>query len=550
MGDNLNDKLEHLLPKEKDEIQDNNLKEIPKDKNPKNNNLIYFIIFIFAILFGNYKFLQKAQDNIILSPFQPNQVLLFNEIKKISKEILTENGKEMINQTIATDFLVTINYKKKLNYFGVINYLYNATLILFNQVYDKEINQGLNFDDKNIIKQILNHPENYSQSIAKFAFYENGSLAEIYLSKDIDFFNASSMIDLIENIIPKISRKLYNEFTEENIKYTYEENKNIKILSEIQEEKDLKDKYSKITFKGSLFNKNIKRRFKNNKIERISYESEIKLLPGNYTEKERDLFNDIGINSIKVNSEFYIRNNKNDKYLIKSINLMLRKLKFEESQQLLEQLTKKKTTSTKYENLKEKNDIYNNNNELVNLRMSLDDDYNDKYEILTIIILGREIKFLLIFNFDNGYKKQIILGAEIDGETLRIKRFFASSSGNYNYPLIRLPFKLGIPLEISIEFECNYTLKYSYNINSYGKDREVKIDITSKLNGILFTNSPIISLGVNTNGELFKITGIVEYNAMRDEISCDIISWPCDFSLYAIVKTLSGYTYKKEICHI
>lgn len=204
--------MEYLLPKEKDEIQDNNLKEIPKDKNPKNNNLIYFIIFIFAILFGNYKFLQKAQDNIILSPFQPNQVLLFNEIKKISTEILTENGKEMINQTIATDFLVTINYKKKLNYFGVINYLYNATLILFNQVYDKEINQGLNFDDKNIIKQILNHPENYSQSIAKFAFYENGSLAEIYLSNDIDFFNASSMIDLIENIIPKISRKLYNEF--------------------------------------------------------------------------------------------------------------------------------------------------------------------------------------------------------------------------------------------------------------------------------------------------------------------------------------------------
>ena len=95
----------------------------------------------------------------------------------------------------------------------------------------------------------MTHPEDYSQSICKFSFYENGSLAEIYLTNDMDFYNATSMVDLIENIIPKISRKIYNELNGDNIKYIYDDKKDIKILSEIQEKKDLEEKYSKITFK-------------------------------------------------------------------------------------------------------------------------------------------------------------------------------------------------------------------------------------------------------------------------------------------------------------
>ena len=291
MEDNFNDKLEKLLPKEHDEIN---------DKATENKCLMYFIILIIAILFGYFKF-QKAQDNIILSPFHQNQVLSFNEIKNISIEILSKNGKEIINQTITTDFFVTINLKKKLNYFGVINYLYNATLIIVNKSYDEKINQELYLDEENKIKQIMTHPEDYSQSICKFSFYENGSLAEIYLTNDMDFYNATSMVDLIENIIPKISRNIYNEFNGDNIKNIYEDKKDIKILSEIQEKKDLEEKYSKITFKGSQFNKNIKRRYKKNKIENIAYESKIKIFSIN--EKEKDIFYDIGLNSIKVNSD-------------------------------------------------------------------------------------------------------------------------------------------------------------------------------------------------------------------------------------------------------
>ena len=528
MEDNFNDKLEKLLPKEHDEI---------KDKAAENQYLIYFIILIIAILFGYFNF-QKAQDNIILSPFHQNQVLSFNEIKNISIEILSKNGKEIINQTITTDFLVTINLKKKLNYFGVINYLYNATLIIVNKSYDEKINQGLYLDEENKIKQIMTHPEDYSQSICKFSFYENGSLAEIYLTNDMDFYNATSMVDLIENIIPKISRKIYNEFNGDNIKYIYEDKKDIKILSEIQEKKDLEEKYSKITFKGSQFNKNIKRRYKKNKIENIAYESEIKLFSRN--EKEKDLFDDIGLNSIKVNSYINIISNKNDKYLIKAINSMLRKINFVESQKL----NKNKMNEKNYESQKENNDISTNKNELVNLRLSS----VFKYHILTVNILGKSIEFNLLFDFNNYYNHglpQITLQIGIDGEKKAIKDFYPENSltleDDFDFPLIPIYFYLGIPLKISLEASFEYSLNFSYD--------EIKMKVHGGLSGKLSADAPYIEIGIKGNRKLFHISGNVKYESSTNELLTNIESLPCDFSLYASVE-IPGRKYKKQICSI
>ena len=525
MEDNFNDKLEKLLPKEHDEI---------KDKATENKYLMFFIILIIAILFGYFKF-QKAQDNIILSPFHQNQVLSFNEIKNISIEILSKNGKEIINQTITTDFLVTINLKKKLNYFGVINYLYNATLIIVNKSYDEKINQGLYLDEENKIKQIMTHPEDYSQSICKFSFYENGSLAEIYLTNDMDFYNATSMVDLIENIIPKISRKIYNEFNGDNIKYIYEDKKDIKILSEIQEKKDLEEKYSKITFKGSQFNKNIKRRYKKNKIENIAYESEIKLFSRN--EKEKDLFDDIGLNSIKVNSYINIISNKNDKYLIKAINSMLRKINFVESQKL----NKNKMNEKNYESQKENNDISTNKNELVNLRLSRVFEYH----ILTVNILGKSIEFNLLFYFNcyNHIYPQITLQIGINGVKKAIKDFYPENSltleDDFDFPLIQIPYYLLIPLKISLEASFGYFFKFSYD--------EIKMKVHGELSGKLSTDSPYIRIVLKCSGTLFHISGNVKYKSSTNELLKDIESLPCDFSLDVFVEIPGG---KKQLCSI
>jgi hypothetical protein len=526
MEDNFNDKLEKLLPKEHDEI---------KDKATENQYLMFFIILIIAILFGYFKF-QKAQDNIILSPFHQNQVLSFNEIKNISIELLSKNRKEIINQTITTDFLVTINLKKKLNYFGVINYLYNATLIIVNKSYDEKINQGLYLDEENKIKQIMTHPEDYSQSICKFSFYENGSLAEIYLTNDMDFYNATSMVDLIENIIPKISRKIYNEFNGDNIKYIYEDKKDIKILSEIQEKKDLEEKYSKITFKGSQFNKNIKRRYKKNKIENIAYESEIKLFSRN--EKEKDLFDDIGLNSIKVNSDINIISNKNDKYLIKAINSMLRKINFVESQKL----NKNKMNEKNYESQKENNDISTNKNELVNLRLSRVFEYH----ILTVNILGKSIEFNLLFDFNNYYNHglpQITLQIVINGEKNAIKDFYPEKNsltleGDFDFPLIPIYFWFGIPLKISLEASFEYSFNFSYD--------EIKMKVHGGLSGKLSADAPYIEIGIKGSGKLFHISGNVKYESSTNELLKNIKSLPCDFSLYAFVE-IPGGKYKKQI---
>lgn len=231
---------------------------------------------------------------------------------------------------------------------------------------------------------------------------------------------------------------------------------------------------------------------------------------------------------------------------------MLRKLKFDESQQLLEQFTKKKTKSRKNENLKEKNDIYNNN-KLVNLRIFQESYYEPdepyepaKYKILDINILGRKIEFQLTFYF-NEYENEIMLGAKIDGEILKIKSFYRSSKGKYNFNLITIPFKLGIPLKISIKFKCDFSIAYEKALASDDLDIEARID--GKLDGSLSTNFPYINLEITTRGELFKIKGTIKYIAKKKEILPNISSEVCNFSLIAIVEIISG-TYEKEICSI
>ena len=146
-------------------------------------NLIV-ITSVFLVGYFQFGWFQKNQDNIISNTYHQNQVLLFNEFKTISTEISTQNGKETIDQNIDTDFLVVINSKAKLNYFGEIDNLYNATLVILKTLSNKQIVGGLNLTDEEEAKKSINNPGDDEHPIAKFAFYENGTLIDIHLAND------------------------------------------------------------------------------------------------------------------------------------------------------------------------------------------------------------------------------------------------------------------------------------------------------------------------------------------------------------------------------
>jgi hypothetical protein len=188
---------------------------------------------------------------------------------------------------------------------------------------------GLNLTEDEEAEKFFNNPENDGHPMAKFAFYENGTLVDIYLSNDTNQFYASSMVDLIEHIIPKISKKVFNQ-ENKDVEYKFDEEENT--LHEKHFGKEFVDKYSKISFKGSQINKKITRMINNNTINQITSESELNLVSDK--DKDKENFLNIGLDgyTIKINSDLNIVENKDDKKLIKKIEKMSKEFNFEESQ--------------------------------------------------------------------------------------------------------------------------------------------------------------------------------------------------------------------------
>ena len=104
------------------------------------------IFVLTTLLVGYFKFewFQKKQNNVIQNTYHKGQVLLFNEVKTLTTEMKTIDKNKVVEHTFKTDFLVMINSKKKLKYFGEIDNLYNATLVILKMdTTDKEVG-GLN----------------------------------------------------------------------------------------------------------------------------------------------------------------------------------------------------------------------------------------------------------------------------------------------------------------------------------------------------------------------------------------------------------------------
>lgn len=82
--------------------------------------------------------------------------------------------------------------------------------------------------------------------MAIFSFYENGTLEDIYLPNNTDSYNAISIIELIEILIPKLSRNRTEDINN-GIKINAVKNKTKKILVENLSTKEIQN------FKNSKF---------------------------------------------------------------------------------------------------------------------------------------------------------------------------------------------------------------------------------------------------------------------------------------------------------
>jgi hypothetical protein len=136
---------------------------------------------------------------------------------------------------------------------------------------DKEYDlPSFNINDKNKIKEFNANPVGTKYQIAHFSFYENCTILEIQCLKSADEYNIQTLKELIEKVIPKLSRNR-TEDNSNGIKIKTRTDRKKKTL--IEEEKP-KQYY---TFKGSKFSKSVERDFEDDKLTDIRTKSDIHL---------------------------------------------------------------------------------------------------------------------------------------------------------------------------------------------------------------------------------------------------------------------------------
>ena len=203
--------------------------------------IIAGLVLLIGHLVGGW--FKKEKDLVVQQKREENCVNRYFEIKNTSNNYYFEGENETQKAqkfNIITDFIVAVNKKDKIDKFydfNEIDYLYESFLLIINITEFNETDSvylgGMNiYEESKSIDDLIknnnylfqnislddNHQNSKNKTIinipfAKFYFYENGTIDDIYFPQDVNDFYKVAIIDLIEKITPKLSKSLYNNGT-------------------------------------------------------------------------------------------------------------------------------------------------------------------------------------------------------------------------------------------------------------------------------------------------------------------------------------------------
>ena len=164
------------------------------------------IIATTTLLVGYFKFNWfKSEVYTLDTKISHNlyQVNYFTETKNVNTKIGFVSGvSENQEHTIYTNFMVIITGKE-----GFLN---TAILVILDTKvkYEREFKDVNTFDifDEDKIKEVIANPDGAKYPLALFSFYDNGTAVDIKLPNNMDEYYANTINELIENVIPKLSR--------------------------------------------------------------------------------------------------------------------------------------------------------------------------------------------------------------------------------------------------------------------------------------------------------------------------------------------------------
>ena len=429
------------------------------------------IIATTVILVGYFKFhwfqseIYNVDANISRISFQTDY---FTETKKVTtKTTFTSGDAEEKEVTLTTNFMVVQNEK--------VDDLNKASIFILDsrlksEAQEKEINS-----------------------------FNDGKIKDIKLPSNIDQHNANSIIELVESVVPKLTRNR-TEDEDNGLEINTRKDKNKKTMVETQEPRELPN------FRKSRFGKTIERDIEDGQITNIRTNSKLELT----TQKENDDEISFGIQNFFFDqkSEIVLTKSAEEKDTTNLINKISPFFDLKSKEEVLKSFEKKEEVVEEWEE-----DIESPNSIVRNLGFSISN--SNTYTLKTLNVLGTSIAIKLNVGVSGGkaFCKLIVGGASFgkDGITAEYSKTFGTGTITiFSFAFPAMPaISVGLTGEASITLtikfassaktKLNFSLTGSVKANAYVKAGwDAVASITAGASGTLV--SATISAGVQNSG--------------------------------------------------
>ena len=464
------EKKEEILINEKEEIVDT-----------KPSKMKYVIAILAAtlvlasvttLLIGHFKYnwfkgeVYKLDANISRKAFQANY---FSEKKTVTTKFSFANG---INQEkqyfLDTNFVVFLTEQEQL-----VNqeFLNTAALILLDSKMTHEYGEKdlphLDMFDENQLKELEANPDGAKYPMALFKFYENGKIEEIKLPNNMDEYNAQTIIELIEKVIPKLSRNRTEDMSNGlDINTIKRKNKRIIIQREPPKEYD--------AFKGSRVSKFVATEIEGDQIKNIETSANVHLQSqpqnGELIFGPKDFFYDLRSD---INSKEVKYDEKENVELVKKIS---EKFNFINSKDLLKAIKEKKDEENKAVVIAEEEE---NKSELRNLGFAV--SASKTFNLASFNVCGQtvSIKYYVKVSSSEAINK-IIISSGLGTFEFGNKGCSGTLSKKWEYkqPIFKFPFP-GFPA-VTVGAFAKGTIKAEIGFKS-GSSTKVYATLSGKL---------------------------------------------------------------------
>ena len=337
------------------------------------------IIATTTLLVGHFKFNWfKSEVYTLDTKISHNlyQVNYFTETKNIKTKFGFVSGvSEDQEHSIYTNFMVMITSKE-----GFLN---TAILVILDTKvkYGKDFKNINTFDifDEDKIKEVIANPDGTKYPLALFSFYENGTVVDIKLPNNMNEYYANTINELIENVIPKLTRNRTEDISNGlNIKTKKDKKKSTIVESQAPMEIP--------RMKGSKFVKSVERDIENDHLTKVRAESNVAL--ESQANSDEEVF---GIKEFYLDQKVEIVSTglKEEKNTAEKLLELSKHFAFIKSKDLLELFTQKENGD--YENVVE--EYIGGNDAPVSQLRKLTINQDATINVKSIRVLNTEISF-------------------------------------------------------------------------------------------------------------------------------------------------------------